>query len=239
MAVGLLGRKIGMTQVYGEDGTAISVTVIEAGPCVVLQVRTPERDGYAAVQLGYGEKPRRLAIRAERGHVAVIGSKRAKSRAEAKIPVVPKAACEPPRFTREFRLEEGDVAVEVGQKLTLGLLAEVTHVDVVGKNKGRGTAGVMKQHNFHGLRASHGVQRHHRAGGSIGGHSTDRGHSGKIKKGKKMSGRWGNERVTVRNLKVVRIDEPNNVILVYGSVPGPNGGYIMLRQTKKKRKVPK
>jgi large subunit ribosomal protein L3 len=228
-----------MTQVYGEDGNAISVTVIEAGPCVVLQVRTAERDGYSAVQLGYGEKPRRLAIRAERGHVAAISSKRSKARAELKIEPVAKAGCEPPRFIREFRIEEGDAPCEVGQKLTLALLAEVTHVDVIGMNKGRGTAGVMKQHNFHGLRASHGVQRHHRAGGSIGGHSTDRGHSGKIKKGKKMSGRWGNERITVRNLKIVRVDEPNNVILVYGSVPGPNGAHIMIRQTKKKRKAQK
>ena len=236
MAVGLLGRKIGMTQVYGEDGNAISVTVIEAGPCTVLQVRTPERDGYGAVQLGYGEKPRRLAIRAERGHVAAIGSKRAKARAELKIAPVPKASCEPPRYIREFRTEEGDTAVEVGQKLTLGVLSEVTHVDVVGLIKGRGTAGVMKQHNFHGLRASHGVQRHHRAGGSIGSHGTDRGNSGKIKKGKRMAGRWGNERVTVRNLKVVKIDEPNNVILVYGAVPGPNGGHVMIRKTKKIKK---
>jgi large subunit ribosomal protein L3 len=239
MAVGLLGRKIGMTQIYGDEGNAVGVTVIEAGPCTVLQVRTNERDGYSAVQLGYGEKQRRLATRAERGHVAAISSKRSKARADRKIEPLPKAACEPPRFIREFRLEEGDAAVEVGQKLTLGLLAEVTHVDVVGMIKGRGTAGVMKQHNFGGLRASHGVQRHHRAGGSIGGHSTDRGHSGKIKKGKKMSGRWGNERVTVRNLKVVRIDEPNNVILVQGAIPGPNGGHIMIRQTKKKRKTHK
>ena len=124
MAVGLLGRKIGMTQVYGEDGNSISVTVIEAGPCFVLQVRTPDRDGYSAVQLGYGEKPRRLASRSERGHVAAISSKRSKARAELKIEPVPKASCEPPRFVREFRLEEGDAAVEVGQKLTLGLLAE-------------------------------------------------------------------------------------------------------------------
>ncbi|MBI3861301.1 MAG: 50S ribosomal protein L3 [Planctomycetia bacterium] len=236
MAVGLLGRKIGMTQVYAEDGSAIGVTVIEAGPCVVLQVRTAERDGYSAVQLGYGEKPRRLAIRAERGHVAALSSKRSKARAELKIDPLPKASCEPPRYIREFRLEEGDSPCEVGQKLTLGLLAEVARVDVIGMIKGRGTAGVMKQHNFHGLRASHGVQRHHRAGGSIGSHGCDRGNSGKIKKGKRMSGRWGNERVTVRNLKVVRIDEPNNVILVYGAVPGPDGGYIMIRQTKKKRK---
>ena len=125
----------------------------------------------------------------------------------------------------------------MGQKLDLGLLAEVKRVDVVGMIKGRGTAGVMKQHNFHGLRASHGVQRHHRAGGSIGSHGCDRGNSGKIKKGKRMAGRWGNERVTVRNLEVVRIDAEDNVILVYGAVQGANGGYIMIRQTKKKRKA--
>src|SRR5579863_10502967 len=122
MAVGLLGRNIGMTQIYGEDGSAIGVTVIEAGPCTVLQVRTPERDGYGAVQLGYGAKPRRVASRSERGHVAAIGSKRAKARAERKIEPVAKAACEPPRFIREFRLEDGDASVEVGQTLTLGLL---------------------------------------------------------------------------------------------------------------------
>jgi len=236
MAVGLLGRKVGMTQIYGEDGNAISVTVIEAGPCTVLQVRTVDRDGYGAVQLGFGEKPRRLARRAERGHVAALSSKRSKARAELKIEPVPKASCEPPRFVREFRLDEHDAACEVGQKLTLGLLAEVTHVDVIGNIKGRGTAGVMKQHNFGGLRATHGVQRHHRAGGSIGSHGCDRGNSGKIKKGKRMAGRWGNERVTVRNLKVVRVDEPNNVILVYGAVPGPNGGHLMIRKTRKHKK---
>jgi len=237
MAVQLLGRKIGMTQVYGEDGNAISVTVIEAGPCTVLQIRTSERDGYGAVQLGFGEKPRRLATRSERGHVAAISSKRSKARADAKIEALPKADCEPPRFIREFRLEESDAPCEVGQKLTLSVLSEVTHVDVVGNIKGRGTAGVMKQHNFHGLRATHGVQRHHRAGGSIGSHGTDRGNSGKIKKGKRMAGRWGNERVTARNLKVVKVDEPNNIILVHGAVPGPNGGHVMIRQTKKKRKT--
>jgi large subunit ribosomal protein L3 len=239
MSLGLLGRKVGMTQIFTEDGSAVPVTVIEAGPCVVLQVRTAGNDGYASVQVGFGEKPRRLATRSERGHVAAIGSKRAKARAAAGIAVPPKAGCEPPRYVREFRVEEGDAGCEVGQKLTVSLLAEITHVDVIGLNKGRGTAGVMKQFNFGGLRASHGVQRHHRAGGSIGSHGTDRGHSGKIKKGKRMSGRWGNERVTVRNLKVVRIDEDSNVILVNGSVPGPNGGYVMVRQTTKKKRVQK
>lgn len=237
MSVGLLGRKVGMTQVYVEDGSAVPVTVIEAGPCVVLQVRTVERDGYAALQLGFGEKPRRLASRAERGHVAALGSKRAKSRAAAGVEAVAKAGCEPPRHVRELRTDAGDPACEVGQKLTVEVLAEVTHVDIVGLNKGRGTAGVMKQHNFGGLRASHGVQRHHRAGGSIGAHGTNRGHSGKIRKGKRMAGRWGNEQVTVRNLKVVKVDPETNVILVHGSVPGPNGGCVLVRQTKKKKRV--
>jgi len=237
MALGLLGRKVGMTQIYGDDGRAIGVTVIEAGPCFVLQVRTAERDGYTAVQLGYGEKLRRLATRAERGHVAAISSKRSKARAELKIEPVAKASCEPPRYIREFRTDADDAACEVGQKLTLELLAEVARVDVIGMIKGRGTAGVMKQHNFHGLRASHGVQRHHRAGGSIGSHGCDRGNSGKIKKGKRMAGVWGNERVTVRNLKVIKVDQPNNVILVYGAVPGPDGGYVMIKKTTKKKKV--
>src|SRR5689334_2523005 len=129
MSVGLLGRKIGMTQVYAEDGSVIPVTAIEAGPCVVLQIRTPERDGYSAVQLGFGQKPRRLASRAERGHVAAIGSKRSKTRAEMKVAPVPKADCEPPRYIREFRVEAGDKDCAVGQKLTLELLADVARVD--------------------------------------------------------------------------------------------------------------
>ncbi|MFN0055227.1 MAG: 50S ribosomal protein L3 [Planctomycetales bacterium] len=228
-----------MTQIFAEDGTAVSVTVIEAGPCTVLQVRTAERDGYAAVQLGYSDKPRRLANRAERGHVASLGGKRAKARQEAGVEPVAKANCEPPRFIREFRVEGADAGCEVGQSLTVKSLAEVSHVDIVGLNKGRGTAGVMKQHNFHGLRASHGVQRHHRAGGSVGGHGTNRGHSGKIRKGKRMAGRWGNEQVTVRNLKVVRVDETANVLLVHGSVPGPNGAFVLIRQTRKKKRVAK
>ncbi|MSR57743.1 MAG: 50S ribosomal protein L3 [Planctomycetaceae bacterium] len=241
MSVGLLGRKVGMTQVYIEDGSAVPVTVVELGPCTVLQLRTVERDGYAAVQLGFADKPRRLANRAERGHVAALGGKRAKARAAAGVAPVAKANCEPQRYIREFRIDalDGggiDAGCEVGQTLTVAHLAEVSHVDIIGLNKGRGTAGVMKQHNFHGLRASHGVQRHHRAGGSIGGHGTNRGHSGKIRKGKLMAGRWGNERVTVRNIKVVRIDEANNVILLNGSVPGPIGGFVMVRQTRKKKR---
>jgi large subunit ribosomal protein L3 len=237
MSVGLLGRKVGMTQIYDESGLAIPVTVIEAGPCTVLQVRTIERDGYRAVQLGFGQRPRRLASRAQRGHVAAISSKRARLRAEQNVAEQPKAGCEPPRFIREFRLEANEAAPSVGEQVTLGVLAEASHVDVVGLNKGRGFAGVMKQHNFSGLRASHGVQRHHRAGGSIASHATDRGHSGRIKKGKAMSGRWGHERVTVRNLKVARCDEARNLLLVRGSVPGPVGGYVVIRRSRGKLSV--
>lgn len=238
MPVGLLGRKVGMTQIFDEAGTAVSVTVIEAGPCVVLQVKTPERDGYTAVQVGFGEKPRRLATRAERGRMIDLGGKRAKARELQKTPEGSRPGGEPPRFIKEFRLKEGEAAPAVGEKLTVASFAEVAFIDVVGKNKGRGFAGVMKKYNFSGLRASHGTQRHHRAGGSIAAHATNRGWSGRIKKGKRMSGRWGNEQVTVRFLKVVRIDTENNLVLVRGSVPGPPGAYVMLNQTAKKVSVP-
>lgn len=233
MPVALLGRKIGMTQVYDESGNIVPVTVVEAGPCPVLQIRTKERDGYSAVQLGFDEKPRRLASRSERGHVANLSSKGAKLRAAAGVEAMPKAECEPPRYIREFRLPEGEEAAAVGAKLTVELFKEIKRVDVVGIIKGRGTAGVMKQHNFGGLPASHGVKRHHRAPGSVGAHGCDRGHSGKIKRGKRMAGRWGNERVTIRNLDLVRIDNESNLLLIKGAVPGPNGGYVMVRQTNK------
>ena len=234
MAVGLLGMKVGMTQIYDSEGNVVPVTVVRVGPCTVLQVRTLEKDGYRAMQLGFGDRPRRLASRAERGHVAKIGGKREKVRAAAGMAPVPKADCEPPVYVREFRFEDGDPEVAVGQTLTTELFKDVARVDVVGQNKGRGFAGVMKQHNFHGLPASHGVKRHHRAPGSVGSNSTDRGHSGKIKKGVRMSGRWGNERCTVRNLKVAGLDAENNLVLVQGSVPGPIGGYVMVRKTNKR-----
>ena len=222
-----------MTQVYDGDGNIVPVTAIEAGPCTILQVRTQERDGYQAVQMGFDDKPRRLASRAERGHVAKLESKRSKALATKGGEPLAKAGCEPVRYIREFRLGKGDAEYAVGQQVTLEAFNEIKFVDVVGKNKGRGHAGVMKQWNFSGLGASHGVQRHHRAGGSVGSHAADRGHSGKIKKGKKMAGRWGNERITVRNLKVVRVDLENNLILVNGSVPGPNGAYVMVTKTTK------
>lgn len=227
MTIGLLGRKVGMTQVYLPSGDAIPVTVIQLGPCQVLQVRTKERDGYEAVQLGFLDKPRRLASRAERGHVAKLDSKRQKAFAATGIAPPPKAGCEPKRLIREFRVSgEG---FEVGKQLTVGILDAVTAVDVVGISKGRGTAGLMKRHNYRGQRASHGVKKVHRHPGSIGCNTFPH----RVFKGRRMAGQMGHERTTIRNLKVVRIDADNNLLLVHGAVPGPNGGYLMVRQTNK------
>lgn len=233
MPVGLLGRKVGMTQVYSADGKLLPVTVIEAGPCVVLQLRTIERDGYEAVQLGFLDKPRRLATKAERGHVADISSKRSKARGAAGIEPGAKAKCEPKKYVREFRTDGESSELTVGQNLTVEVFNEIKAVDVIGTTKGRGTAGAMKRHGFSGLCASHGVQRAHRSHGATGANSVNRGFSGKIKKGKRMAGRYGASRSTMRNLDVVRVDLENNVILVRGAVPGANGGYVMIRKTNK------
>jgi len=227
MAIGLLGRKVGMTQIFDEDGNVVPVTVIQAGPCPVLQLRTTERDGYEAVQLGFEDKPRRLASRSTRGHVAKLESKRSKARAKAGVEAPPKADCEPQRFVRELR---GPVeGIEVGQKLDVSLFAEVKRVDVVGTTKGRGTAGVMKRHNYHGQRASHGVKKAHRHPGSIG-HSA---YPGRVPKGHRMAGRYGNERSTMRNVALVQVDAENNLLLVKGAVPGPNGGFVLIKETNK------
>jgi len=233
MPVGLLGKKIGMTQVYNDEGVVVPVTVIEAGPCVVTQVRTPDRDGYSAVQLGFGDKPRRLAPRAERGHIVGISGRRQKERAAAGVESLPKAGCEPRAFVREFRCEDSSHGHEVGQELSADVVADWKYIDVIGTSKGRGHAGVMKRHNFHGQRATHGVKRVHRHGGSIG-QSAD---PARVVKGTRMAGRYGGVRITVRNLKVVRADAGSNVVLVEGAVPGPNGGYVVLRHSAKNRKV--
>ena len=230
MAVGLLGRKVGMTQVFDSTGQMIPVTVIQAGPCSVLQLRTADADGYEAVQLGYLDKPRRLASRSVRGHVARLDSKRQKRLAAAGAPPVPKADCEPQRFVREFRVagaEEGQF--QVGQKVCVDLFAQVKAVDITGVTKGRGTAGAMKRHHFAGQRASHGVKKVHRHVGSIG-MNTDPHH---VFKGHRMAGHLGSVNRTARNLKVVKIDLDNNLLLVRGAVPGPNGGYLTIRQTNK------
>lgn len=227
MAIGLLGRKVGMTQIFDATGRAVPVTVIHAGPCDVLQLRTPERDGYEAVQVGFLDKPRRLARRSERGHVARLDSKRSKRLSMGGVELAAKADCEPKRFVREFRTSVGDLAI--GQKLTVSQFADIGAVDVTGTSKGRGTSGVIRRHHFSGQRASHGVKKVHRHGGSSGMNTFP----ARVFKGKRMAGRLGNERVTARNLKVVKIDADQNLLLVRGAVPGPNGGYVTIRQTNK------
>ncbi len=238
MVMGILGRKVGMTQLYEDSGKVVPVTVIEAGPCHVLQLRTLERDGYEAVQLGYLDKKRPVgdkrrsrrsqARRSQRGHVtSKLSSKRAKRREAAGVKIPPKAECEPKRFVREIR---GSIeSFEVGAQVTVADLAEVKAVDVTGTSKGRGYSGVMKRHNFAGQRASHGVKKVHRHPGGTGMSAAP----SRLFKGKRMAGQYGNARTTVRNLKVVRIDEENNLLLVYGAVPGPNGGFLIIRETNK------
>jgi large subunit ribosomal protein L3 len=231
----MLGLKVGMTQVYDGDKIA-PVTVLQVGPCPVLQVRDKERDGYDAVQVGFLNKERRKATRAERGHVSAdLVSRRRQRRQQAGVTLPPKANTEPQRYVREFRLDK-PAEVAVGAVLTAAeVFKDVTAVDVVGTTKGRGTAGVMKRHGFAGLPASHGVKKHHRAPGSVGSHASNRG-SGRPKKGKRMAGRYGNERVTVRNLGVVRIDTDNHLVLVRGAVPGHNGSLVMIRPTNKAKR---
>lgn len=234
MSVGLLGRKIGMTQIYNEAGEIIPATVIEGGPCVVLQLRTQERDGYEAVQLGFSDKPRRLASRSERGHVARINSKRQKGQEGAGVELLPKPDCEPKKFIREFRTEGQEHGLNVGESVSVAIFSgeesAPVYIDVIGTSKGRGTAGVMKRHNFKGQRASHGVKRVHRHGGSIG-MSAD---PARVLKGTRMPGRYGNAQATIRNLQVLKIDEANNMLIVKGAIPGPNGGFLIIRHTNKK-----
>ena len=238
MTKGILGRKVGMTQVFDpETGIATPVTVIEAGPCKVLQVRSQERDGYQAVQLGFEDKKRpskdrrsrkSQAARSERGHVADIKSKRRAKLAAKGVEAPSKADCEPQRFIRELR---GDIdGAEVGQDVTVAVLEEVKRVDVIGTSKGRGFAGVMKRHNFAGQRATHGVKKCHRHAGGTGMSAWP----SRTFKGKRMAGQYGAGQTTVRNLGLHSIDAENNLLLVHGSVPGPNGGYLVIRETNKK-----
>ncbi len=232
MPLGLLGYKVGMTQVFAADGSVEPVTVIECGPCPVLQIRTPEKDGYSAVQLGFKDKPRKNATRAEQGHVAAaLKSKRKEARQKAGVALPPKADVEPQRHIREFRVD--NPTVTVGQKLTVGeVFGEVQAVDVIGTSKGRGTQGVMKRHNFAGLPAAHGAKKVHRQAGSTASLASNRG-SGRPKKGLRRAGRYGHERVTVRNLAVVKVDAENNLLLVRGGIPGHPGALVMVRPTNK------
>jgi len=222
---GILGRKIGMTQIYDDAGNVVPVTVIEAGPCDVLQVRTAERDGYEAVQLGYLDKPRRLASRSERGHVAKLESKRAKKRSASGVATLAKAGCEPKRFIREIRGAAGDL--EVGAKVDVKALEGVARVDVISISKGRGFSGAMRRHNFSGQRATHGVKKCHRALGGTSGSAFP----SRVMKGKRMPGQYGAQQCTMRNQKLVRIDAEHNLLLICGAVPGPNGSYVVVKTT--------
>jgi large subunit ribosomal protein L3 len=227
MAIGILGRKVGMTQLYDEAGQVVPVTVIQAGPCDVLQIRTKERDGYEAVQLGFADKPRRLASRSDRGHVAKLDSKRSKRRSSAGVELLAKADCEPKRFIREIRGTAN--GLEVGGKITVDALEKVKSVDITGICKGRGFSGAIKRHNFSGQRATHGVKKCHRALGGTGASAFP----SRVVKGKRMPGQYGNVKTTVRNQKLVKVDPENNLILIRGAIPGPNGGYVVIQETNK------
>jgi large subunit ribosomal protein L3 len=235
MPLGLIGLKVGMTQVYDDKGVLHPVTVINVGPCPVLQIRTQERDGYDAVQLGFKDKNRKKATRAERGHVASdLESKTRKAKQEAGAQILEKANCEPQRYIREFRLEAPS-DLKVGALLGVKDVFEKTpRVDVIGTSKGRGYQGVMRRHGYSGLRTSHGVKKGSRQRGSIGSHAANRG-SGRPKKGIRMAGQFGNARITTRNLTIVKIDSENNLLLVRGAIPGPNGGVVLVRPTNKKK----
>jgi large subunit ribosomal protein L3 len=202
MINGLLGRKLGMTQVFTDIGEALGVTVIEAGPCQVTQVRTEDKDGYEAVQLGFGETKR--LTKPERGHIKGLT---------------------PVRYLREFKSTEIEQA-EVGQTVDVGMFEPGTKVDVIAVSKGKGFAGVVKRHHFAGGPRTHGQSDRHRAPGSIGAGTTP----GRVYKGTRMAGQMGNERVTVQNLEVVATDTERNLLLVKGSVPGPRKGLVYIRK---------
>ena len=211
-AAAILGKKIGMTRWFMEDGTNIPVTVIEAGPCVVTQVKTTATDGYAAVQLAFDDAKPRTSTQPVIGHDAKAGSG-------------------PKRVHRELRLENDKDAegFTLGQAVTVSALDGTKFVDVTGRSKGKGFQGTMVRWNFKGMCASHGTERKHRSPGSIGGGGTDRGVGPKPKKGKKMSGHMGDERVTIRSLDVVSLDPEKNLLVVKGAVPGASDGILFIR----------
>jgi large subunit ribosomal protein L3 len=207
---GILGAKLGMTQVW-DNNKVVPVTVVQAGPCVVTQVRTDDKDGYRAVQLAYGAIDPRKVNKPEGGQFA-------------------KAGVSPRRHTVELRTADaGDY--ELGQEVTVESFAVGTPIDVTGKTKGKGYAGVMKRHGFHGLKSSHGVERKHRSPGSIGACATP----GRVFRGTRMAGRMGGKRFTVQNLTIQAVDLENNIILVKGAVPGPKGALVLVRTAAKKK----
>ena len=206
---GILGRKLGMTQIYVEDGTAIPVTVIQAGPCLVVQRKTADRDGYEAIQVGLVEAKPAKVTRPAGGHFK-------------------KAGVAPVRRVEEFAISAGDDEVKAGDEIKASIFEEQEWVDVVGTSKGKGFQGVMKRHGFRGGQGGHGSM-FHRAPGSIGSSA----YPSRVFPGMRMTGRMGGDRVTVKNLQIVKIDAERNLIYVRGAVPGPKSGYLAIRRAKR------
>ena len=206
---GVLGEKLGMTQVFDDAGRVVPVTVVQAGPCVVTRVRTPDRDGYSAVQIGYGQIDPRKVNKPRTGQFD-------------------KAGVTPRRYVVELRTDDAS-EYELGQEITVAVFEAGQKIDVTGKSKGKGTAGVMKRHGFAGLSATHGTQRKHRSPGSIGGCATP----GRVFKGLRMAGRHGNKRTTVQSLTVHAVDEGKGLLLIKGAIPGPNGSLVLVRNAVK------
>ena len=206
---GVLGEKLGMTQVWDAENRVVPVTVVKAGPCVVTQVRDPQKDGYSAVQIAFGEIDPRKVNKPRKGHFD-------------------KAGVTPRRHLVELRTDDA-AEYALGQEITAEVFEAGARIDVVGTSKGKGTAGVMKRHNFKGLGSSHGTQRKHRSPGSIGACATP----GRVFKGVRMAGRMGNARVTVQNLTVQAVDAEQGLLLIKGAVPGPNGGVVLVKTAAK------
>ncbi len=213
----LLGKKVGMTQVYDEQERLLPVTVIQAGPCIVTQVKTIEADGYNAVQMGFDDVKASRRTKAAMGHAD-------------------KAKTAPKRFVREMRLaNDAKVEFNPGDSLNVSVFADTKMVDVIGTSKGKGFTGPMKRWHFGGMPGSHGTERKHRSPGSQAGYGTDRGHGGDIKRGKKMGGHLGASRITVKTHRLVSIDPENNLMVIKGSVPGAAGGYVIVRSSQKSK----
>ncbi|MDB5171723.1 MAG: rplC [Phycisphaerales bacterium] len=211
MTPALLGKKIGTTRIYNEKGAIVPVTVVQAGPCAVTQVKNIETDGYFAVQLGFDECKPRFSTFPLIGHTA-------------------KAGVGPRRHFKEIRLKEA-TTLAPGATVTASVFDGVQYVDVIGVSKGKGFAGAMKRHHFGGQCASHGTERKHRSPGSIASRATWRGQSGKPKKGVRMAGHMGMDQVTTRNHPLVKVDGTNNLLLIKGALPGPKGGLLFVRKS--------
>jgi len=208
MVARLLGKKLGMTQMFNKEGNLVPVTLIQAGPCNILQIKNKENDGYSAIQVGFEERKKKRATKAEIGHCS-------------------KAKTGVKKLVREFRDDTLDAEYELGQVLTVDVFDGVEVIDITGTSKGKGFAGVMKRWGFHGGPATHGCTTP-RGAGSVGA-GTD---PGRVLKGKKMAGRMGGDKCTVRNLDVIKIDKDRNLMFVKGAVPGPNGGYVIIRKSR-------